>query len=105
MDCAMSKKDLDSARLTAPKRKGKKELSLSYLDLPGTIRRFIRGQSYQNHGSFRGVHYFEHSLRKDAEIFDPNPPTSETSDEERKDIVAVILFSLLIRLETLEWLK
>ena len=92
MDCAMSKKDLDSARLTAPKRKGKKELSLSYLDLPGTIRRFIRGQSYQNHGSFRGVHYFEHSLRKDAEIFDPNPPTSETSDEERKDIVAVIPF-------------
>ena len=92
MDCAMSKKDLDSARLTAPKRKGKKELSLSYLDLPGTIRRFIRGQSYQNHGSFRGVHYFEHSLRIDAEIFDPNPPTSETSDEERKDIVAVIPF-------------
>ena len=38
------------------------------------------------------MHYFEHSLRKDAEIFDPNPPTSETSDEERKDIVAVIPF-------------
>ena len=92
MDCAMSKNELDSARLNARKQKGKKELSLSYLDLPGTIRRFIRGQSYQNHGSFRGVHFFEHSLRKDAEVYDPNPPTSETSDEEREKIVTVIPF-------------
>ena len=92
MDCAMSKDELDSARLNAPIRKGKKELSLSYLDLPGTIRRFIRGQRYQNNGSFRGVHFFEHSLRKDAEVFDPNPPTSESSDEELENTVTLIPF-------------
>ena len=38
------------------------------------------------------MHFFEHSLRKDAEVFDPNPPTSESSDEELKNTVTLIPF-------------
>lgn len=93
MDCVMSKEEINIARKNASRRKIKNELSISIADLPGTIKRFVRGREYANHGSYRGVHFFEDSLRIDVEVFDPAVSKfAEIDDEERKNGVLLIPF-------------
>ena len=71
-ECALSEEDILQAKKNSEKRYAKNELSLATADLPGSIKRFYRGHTYKQGGSYRGVHYFFESLIADTDIVDPN---------------------------------
>ena len=71
-ECALSEEDILQAKKNSEERYAKNELSLAVADLPGSIKRFLRGHKYKNNGSYRGVHYFFETLIADTGVVDPN---------------------------------